>query len=76
MGNLNPLKYCFRCQRSMPRAAFRTSPGDAEKRKLCAECYESMVATGQKMRKAEDSEGIERAVYDGMQDLRTPKPSK
>ena len=71
MGNLNPLKYCFRCQRSKPRGTFRTFPGDTSRRKLCAECYDIMAATEQKTRKAEDSEDIQRAVYDGMQDLRT-----
>ncbi len=73
MANLNPLKYCFLCQRSKPRATFRTSPGDTSKRKLCAECYAVMAATAQKMREAQDSEDVERAVYDGMQDLRTKK---
>ncbi|MGH8674379.1 MAG: hypothetical protein ACREVG_08730, partial [Burkholderiales bacterium] len=73
MVNLNPLKYCFRCQRSKPRGTFRTFPGDTSKRKLCAECYDMMAATEQKMRKAQDSEDIQRAVHDGMQDLRTKK---
>ena len=67
------LKYCLSCQRSKPRATFRTSAGDTSKRKLCAECYDIVATTEQKLRTAEDSEDVERAVYDGMQDLRTKK---
>ena len=75
MGNLNPLKYCFRCRRSKPRGTFRTLPGDTSRRQLCAECYEKgMAATEQTMSKARESADIERAVYDGMQDLRTKRP--
>ena len=77
MGNLNPLKYCFRCQRSKPRKTFRTFPGDMSKRQLCVECYEkAAAATEQKMSDDRESEDIQRAVYDGMQDLRTKKPKQ
>ena len=48
MANLNPLKYCFRCQTSKPRKSFRSSPGDTSKRQLCADCYEAMTARQQK----------------------------
>ena len=64
-----PLKLCHRCQLSKPRETFLAIPGDAGKGKVCAECSDLM----QKMRKSEESEDIERAVYDGMQDLRTKK---
>ena len=74
MGNLNPLKYCFGCQRSKPRKTFRTFPGDTSRRQLCVECYEKITATEQKVSKAREAEDIERAVYDGMRDLRTKKP--
>ena len=67
------LKYCLSCQRSKPRATFRTPPGETKNQQLCAECYDIMATTAQKVRKAEDSEDVERAVYDGMQDLRTKK---
>ena len=69
MANPNSLKTCYRCKGSKPRATFRTPPGDAGDGKVCADCYDIV----QKMRKAEDSEDVERAVYDGMQDLRTKK---
>ena len=44
MGNLNPLKYCFHGQHSRPRATFRTLPGVRNKRAVCAECYEKIIA--------------------------------
>ena len=69
MASPDSLIYCDRCKRSMPRGTFKTPPGGTGRRKLCAECYDSV----QKTRKAEDSQDIERAVYDGMQDLRTKK---
>jgi hypothetical protein len=42
--NLNPLKYCFHGQHSRPRATFRTLPGVRNKRAVCAECYEKIIA--------------------------------
>ena len=42
--NLNPLKYCFHGQHSRPRATFRTLPGVRNKREVCAECYEKIMA--------------------------------
>jgi len=42
--NLNPLKYCFHGQHSRPRATFRTLPGVRNKRAVCAECYEKIMA--------------------------------
>jgi hypothetical protein len=71
MGNLNPLKYCFGCRLAKPRATFRTQPGDASRRQLCAPCHEQIMAAEQKKSKARDSEDVERAVYDGMRDLRS-----
>ena len=45
------------------------------KRQLCVECYEkAAAATEQKMSDDRESVDIQRAVYDGMQDLRTKKP--
>ena len=42
--NLNPLKYCFHGQHSRPRATFRTLPGVKNKREVCAECFEKIMA--------------------------------
>ena len=44
MANLNPLKYCFHGQHSRPRATFRTLPGVKNKREVCAECFEKIMA--------------------------------
>lgn len=44
MSNLNPLKFCFHCQRSRARATFRALPGGKIKREVCAECYEKIMA--------------------------------
>lgn len=44
VANLDPLKYCFQCRRSMRRATFRTLPGMARTREVCAECYERIMA--------------------------------
>jgi hypothetical protein len=70
MANLNPLKYCFRCRRSKPRATFRTLPGDPSRRQLCAECHQQLMATRSRATRDRDSEDVEKAVYDGMRDLR------
>jgi hypothetical protein len=74
MGNLNPLKYCFRCRRSKPRATFRTPPGAKGERPLCAECYQKLMpAARREASKSREPGDIERAVYDGMRDLRTDR---
>jgi hypothetical protein len=44
MANLSPLKYCFHGQHSRPRATFRTLPGVKNKREVCAECFEKIMA--------------------------------
>ena len=44
MGNLNPLKYCFRGKHSKPRATFRILPGAENTREMCADCYEKLRA--------------------------------
>jgi hypothetical protein len=50
MANLNPLKYCFRCKCSKPRATFRSVPGDASKGRLCADCYGKITQAEQATR--------------------------
>ena len=52
MGNLNPLKYCFHGQHSRPRATFRTLPGVRNKRAVCAECYEKIMADRKQKKQA------------------------
>jgi hypothetical protein len=69
MANLNPLKYCFQCRRSKPRASFRSVPGLGSIRRLCAECY-AAIAPAPAPATPADSDAVERAVYDGMRDLR------
>ena len=54
MANLNPLKYCFQCRRSMRRATFRTLPGIKRRREVCADCYEKIIAD-RKEKRAERS---------------------
>ena len=44
VANLNPLKFCFQCRRSVRRATFRTLPGLKRKREVCAECFEKIMA--------------------------------
>jgi hypothetical protein len=44
VGNLNPLKYCFYGAHAKPRATFRTFPGAANKRAVCSDCYEQIMA--------------------------------
>jgi hypothetical protein len=44
MPNLNPLKYCFHGQHSKLRSTFRPLPGVKNKRQVCAECYEKIMA--------------------------------
>src|SRR4026209_1284047 len=44
MANLNPLKYCFHGQHSRPRATFSTLPGVKNKREVCAEGFEKIMA--------------------------------
>jgi len=69
MANLNPLKYCFQCRRSKPRMSFRPMPGPGSIRRLCAECY-AVIGAAPVPATSGDSDAIERAVYDGMRDLR------
>lgn len=57
MANLNPLKYCFHGQHSRPRATFRTLPGVRNKRAVCAECYEKIMADRKQKRKAAAAAG-------------------
>jgi hypothetical protein len=52
MTNLNPLKYCFHGQHSRPRATFRTLPGVRNKRAVCAECYEKIMADRRQKKRA------------------------
>jgi len=52
MTNLNPLKYCFHGQHSRPRATFRTLPGVRNKRAVCAECFEKIMADRKQKKKA------------------------
>lgn len=51
MANLNPLKYCFQCRRSMRRGTFRTFPGLKLKREVCAECYERITTERKKKKR-------------------------
>jgi len=51
MANLNPLKYCFHGQHSRPRATFRTLPGVKNKREVCAECFEKIMADRKQKKK-------------------------
>ena len=44
MTNLNPMKYCFHGQHSRPRKTFRTLPGVKNRREVCAECYDRIMA--------------------------------
>jgi hypothetical protein len=44
MTNLNPLKYCYHGQHAKPRAQFRSIPGGAMPRMVCAECYEKIMS--------------------------------
>lgn len=55
MTNLNPLKYCFHGQHSRPRATFRTLPGVRNKRAVCAECYEKIMADRRAKKKAQQA---------------------
>ena len=55
MVNLNPLKYCFHGQHSRPRATFRTLPGVRNKRAVCAECYEKIMADRRAKKKAQQA---------------------
>lgn len=43
MANLDPFKYCFHGQHSMPRATFRILPGVKNNRAVCAACYEKIM---------------------------------
>jgi hypothetical protein len=54
MANLNPLKYCFHGQHSKPRATFRTLPGVKNKRQVCAECYEKIMADRKRKKEARE----------------------
>jgi hypothetical protein len=77
VANLNPLKHCFRCGRSKPRRTFRSIAGSSDRRQMCAECFDRLAAeTAAKAGKSPDAADIERAVYDGMQDLRTESPRR
>jgi hypothetical protein len=43
VANLNPLKFCFHGQHSMPRAGFRILPGAKNRRAVCAQCFDKIM---------------------------------
>jgi hypothetical protein len=49
MGNPEPLKFCSHGQHAKPRAEFRTLPGVAGKREVCADCYRKIMAVRKRM---------------------------
>ena len=53
MGNLNPLKYCFRGKHAKPRATFRMFPGAENTREMCADCYEKLRASREQRKRKE-----------------------
>ena len=63
MANLDPLKYCFQGQHSKPRATFRILPGLNERRAVCAECYEKILA--ERVAKEERRNSLERTTNNG-----------